>query len=177
MKEQIRLSLGRSARDFRNIVWPLILTVPLLNGGTLKPGEAAAGQESKDELDFLAGIDAWQLFTRTSVVRGIASRVQWKDCYQTFTVRVSRPNGGETEFQKRFDVKNKNNGHLYPYITVQAFLNGKGGRLLAAAAIKTEDLIEAVSDPHWWQKTAVFFSIGMGNLLGAGLNYHPESPV
>lgn len=146
MNARILSSLSDSASDFQNIVWPEISKVPLVSGGILKPVEAANEKVLKNELDILAGIDAWQLLTAPATVRGIASRVQWGNCYKTFTIRVGLPTGGETEFQKRrYAIENKNDGHLYPHITIQAFLECRKGRFLAAAAIKTEDLIKAAA--------------------------------
>ena len=138
--------LSDSANDFQNVVWPKVSGLPLVGGGSIRPVEAVAEKDFKDELDLLSGIDAWQIHHAPSTIRGIASRVQWGECYQSFSVRTRLPSGNETEFQKRqYAIQNKENGHLYPHLTIQAFLNTRGGSLLAAAAIKTVDLIEAAA--------------------------------
>ena len=62
-------------------------------------------------------------------LRGITSRVQWWKDYQTFTVRIERPNGALTEYTKRLTtIKRVNEGFLYPYWTIQAYLDSLVGR-------------------------------------------------
>lgn len=96
----------------------------------------------KDALDLLAGIDAWQIQKSPSAVRGIASRVQWGASRRTFTLRTRSSGGGETELDKRARaISNQANGHIYPHLTVQAYLDAKAGNLQCVAVVKTEDLI------------------------------------
>lgn len=74
-------------------------------------------------------------------MRGIACRVQWERDYRTFTIRISRPSGAETEYQKRLSVlKRRDEGFLYPYWTIQAYLDRPGGTLLSVAVAKTTEL-------------------------------------
>lgn len=135
-----------SARDFQNIVWPLVSQTPLVGGGLIRPVEAVAEKNFKDELDLLAGIDAWQVQYAPTAIRGIASRVQWGVSHDSFSVRTRLPSGNETEFQKRLRaIQNVDSGHIFPHVTIQAYLNAPGGNLLAAAAIKTIDLINAAA--------------------------------
>lgn len=144
MSTHITQDLSDSARDFRDIVWPAISAVPLVGGGDLRPVEAVAEKDFKDELDLLAGIDAWQIQYMPTAMRGIASRVQWRACHASFSIRTRLPSGNETEFHKRLRaIQNIDNGHLYPHLTIQAYLEQRGGELIAAAAIKTRSLIEA----------------------------------
>lgn len=139
----IATQLSHSARDFLDVVWPRISQVPLLGGGEVRAVEAVASNDFKDELDFLAGIDAWQVHYKPTSMRGIASRVQWGGCHDSFTIRTGVPSGQETEFQKRLRaIQNEGEGHLYPHLTVQAYLSQRQGTLIAAAAVRTRDLIE-----------------------------------
>lgn len=138
--------MSQSARDFSDIVWPRASNLPLIGGGKIRPVEAVATNDFKDELDLLAGIDAWQIDPGTPMIRGLASRVQWRAQHNTFSIRLSLPSGQTTEFEKRrISIANKQHGHLFPYITVQAYLDEPGGRLLSCAAITTENLFEAAS--------------------------------
>jgi hypothetical protein len=135
--------LSASAADFQNIVWPEIRRVPLISGGTIRPVEAVTAGQFAQELDLLAGIDAWQKLEQPiPALRGIASRVQWGGQYDSFTIRLTSRFGAPTEFDKRlYAVQNRDSGVLFPHITVQAYLLEPGSTLLSAAAITTERLI------------------------------------
>lgn len=80
--------LGQSASDFVNIVWPVVKGLPLIGGGQLQPVEASSDAEFAKTLDMLAGIDAWQVLSSPMAMRGLASRVQWGQAHNTFTVRA-----------------------------------------------------------------------------------------
>lgn len=139
-------ALSDSARDFQDIVWPRISTTPLVGGGVIRPVEAVAEKDFKDELDLLAGIDAWQIQYSPTAIRGIASRVQWGPCYESFTIRTRLPSGNETEFQKRLRaIENSDKGHIFPHLTIQAYLDQRQGRLIGAAAVSTRQLIETAA--------------------------------
>jgi hypothetical protein len=136
--------LSQSAIDFQNIVWPTVCRLPIIGGGELKPVEAVSSESFTEDLDLLAGIDAWQIIRQIPIVRGLESRVQWGTNYQTFSIRYSLPSGQPTEFEKRQQaIQNRERGDLFPHITVQAYLDRPGGALLSAAAIRTEALISA----------------------------------
>ncbi len=138
-------NLSASAADFVHTVWPAIQHDPLVGGGKIRPVEANAARDFKDELDLLAGIDAWQVMNQPGAIRGLASRVQWtEENHRSFTTRYARPSGAETEYQKRLMALNaRQDGYVFPHLTVQAFLTGQGGRLRSAAVVKTEDLMRA----------------------------------
>jgi hypothetical protein len=142
MDSVIASQLSDSAYDFVHTVWPQLKATPLIKGGEIRPVEAVAAKAFKDELDLLAGIDAWHVHHAPTAVRGIASRVQWGSCHDSFTVRTRVPSGSETEFQKRLRaIQSRDEGHLYPHLTIQAYLQQRRGALLAAAVIRTQDLI------------------------------------
>ncbi|WP_363796694.1 hypothetical protein ABU614_15560 [Lysobacter firmicutimachus] len=143
MNAQIQQALSDSASDFRDIVWPQIAALPLIQGGDIRPVEAVAEKNFRDELDLLSGIDAWQILDGRTGMRGIASRVQWGQAHSSFTIRTRVASGQETEFHKRLRaIRNIEEGHVYPHLTVQAYLDQRKGRLLAAAVVRTKELIE-----------------------------------
>jgi len=134
--------LGQSASDFVNIVWPVVKELPLIGGGQLQPVEASSDAEFAKTLDMLAGIDAWQVLSSRWRC-GLASRVQWGQAHNTFTVRIALPSGAETEYHKRIRaLGQREQGFLYPHLTVQAYLDQAGGALLSAAVVRTADLFE-----------------------------------
>ena len=115
----------------------------------MQPVEAVAETNFKDQLDLLAGIDAWQIQSNPSAILGLASRVQCGEPRKTFTIRTRSKGGGETQLEKRARaIANQANGHLYPHLTVQAYLHEKKGNLLCAAVITTQDLISLASFLH-----------------------------
>ncbi|MEI2454852.1 hypothetical protein [Lysobacter firmicutimachus] len=146
MNAQIHQALSDSARDFQDIVWPQIAALPLIQGGDLRPVEAVAEKNFRDELDLLSGIDAWHILDGRAGMRGIASRVQWGQAHSSFTIRTRVASGQETEFHKRLRaIRNIDEGHLYPHLTVQAYLDERKGQLLAAAVVRTRELIETAA--------------------------------
>ncbi len=81
------------------------------------------------------------------MMRGLASRVQWGGRYNTFSIRYRVPSGQPTEFAKRLtSIQNKDKGHLFPHLTVQAYLDQAGGNLLSCAVIETEALFSVAQD-------------------------------
>jgi len=140
-------TLSQSAADFQHIVWPIASSFPLVGGGTLKPVEATATADFKDDLDLLAGIDAWQVDRGVPMMRGLASRVQWCGRYDTFSIRYRVPSGQPTEFAKRLtSIRNKDQGHLFPHLTVQAYLEQPGGHLLSCAVVETAALYDVAQE-------------------------------
>lgn len=135
--------ISDSAEDFANIVWPHIIKTPLVGGGTLLPVEAQTSEGFSEILDVIAGIDVLQFSQAPLFVRGIASRVQWHKCYRSFSIRTVLKSGQETEIQKRLNtIKNlSSTGGLFPFLTVQAYISEPKGKLLAAAVIKTQELL------------------------------------
>ena len=129
----IRQSIAKSAHAFQSLVWPEINH--LLGGGELISVETVTDSRMADYLDWYAGIDAW--LVRQPVMFGIASRVQWGQAWDTFTVRSSRPDGGMQELQKRRLAIS--NGSLWPRYTVQAYICAD--RLESAAIVETDHLI------------------------------------
>jgi hypothetical protein len=135
--------LSDSANAFINTVWPTIKK--WFDRCEIRHVETVNSIKFVNELDQLAGIDAWVLKAKTGM-RGLASRVQWETSWNTFTIRRQREFGTKTEFEKRKEAIEKE--WLYPYYTVQAYISRRGptGEILSVACCKTKDLIEYISD-------------------------------
>lgn len=132
--------LSDSASDFLRCVYPAI--EKYIGGGELIPTETLYKNEIFKKLDIHSGIDAWQL-NSIHGIRGIASRVQWGNmAWNTFTIRYVRSSGAKTEYEKRLWAVKSNGGWIYPYYTVHAYINERGGNgtLMSAAITKTKDL-------------------------------------
>lgn len=140
MRSDVARDLSDSADDFLRVVWPAVKG--LLHPGRLEVVEAVAPDQLRRDLDILAGIDAWHMADTNGTMRGIASRVQWGKSWRTFTIRVRRPNGAMTEFEKRSRALDRpSEGWLFPALTVQAYVAvPRVGRLLGAGIIRTADL-------------------------------------
>lgn len=163
MRPSVEAAISASARDFREHVWPLLAGG--LGGGDLVPVETVSDSMFTRLLDMEAGIDAWQVVTGEGI-RGIASRIQWGGTYwESWTVRTRRPSGVRTERDKLIHADQT---LLRPSYHVQAYLDGVGGAVLGAAAIRTNDLVRlllaeqhgserfnpvdgAAFVPVWWQ--------------------------
>lgn len=72
-------------------------------------------------------------------LQGIASRVQFGNDWQTYTIRAKRQSGAKTELEKR--LEQIQHGYFYPAFTLQAYFdNRKDLNLLSIAVVKTVDL-------------------------------------
>ena len=145
MRTAVKQDLSRSAAAFNDTVWPMIRA--WFGGGRIESVEDVTATGMAKDLDVLAGIDAWHV---NGSVRGIASRIQWGEQsrvfpYNTFTVRMQRESGVETEYSKRLRAIDSSGGWLYPHITVQAYIDNHRN-LLSVAACKTSDLICYIRD-------------------------------
>jgi hypothetical protein len=143
LKPDAARDLSRSARAFSTIVWPSV--APACGGGKLVPVESVTATDMTRTLDVLAGIDAWQTVSDQGVMRGIASRVQWTPSghapFNTFTIRLRRFNGVQTEFEKRIHaLQHPERGWLYPALTVHAYLQEQDDALLSYAVMHTREL-------------------------------------
>lgn len=89
--------------------------------------------------DKTCGIDAIQFIDGQA--RGVAIRVQWGVSYETFTIRFKRRSGVKTEWGKRMEAITQDKGYLYPYLTIQIYLNNKSdNEILSICIVKTKDL-------------------------------------
>lgn len=143
MRHEVANDLSDSAFEFQRIVWPAIKD--WVGGGEIRPVESVAHSGFDKELDTLSGIDAWHLLKAECAIRGIASRVQWGEAWNTYTIRYSRPSGIDTEYQKRIKaIDNQARGYLIPQLTIQAYASHpkRKGRLLSASVVRTKDLFD-----------------------------------
>jgi len=140
MRADVANDFRNSSNAFCKLVWPIARS--LAGGGTLKAVEDVTAKDFQKDLDVLAGIDGWQVLYENGVIRGIASRVQnTGKSYDTFTIRFSRNTGTETEFNKRLKaIQQKEQGWLYPHLTLQAYTEVDYSELLSFAIVKTEPL-------------------------------------
>lgn len=136
---EVEKDMQWSSTLFCDMVWPLVKKH--FGGGELLLMEGRPDMELAKLLDMRAGIDGWHVM-QSGGIRGIASRIQKGDkVWATFTVRKSRFNGAPTEYEKRVESIESENGQIYPHLTVQAYAKTTHGPILAAAVCKTRDLI------------------------------------
>lgn len=141
MRAVVHRDLTDSSADFKRVVWPAVSG--WCGGGHVSLVEVSPDQKMARNFDVLAGIDAWQITGPDGLMRGIASRVQWGTPWDSFTMRVRRPNGASTEVEKRIKaVLDIEAGWLRPTLTVQAYVSERGGfgRLQHVLMARTADL-------------------------------------
>lgn len=133
--------LSWSSKAFLELVWPVLSQrIP----GELVPVETNTKDHLAHAFDMLSGIDAWHIVNGTGI-KGIASRVQDGESWETFTIRKSRNSGTKTEYQKRKEAI-ETGEWLYPYWTVQSYITDRNnGELLSFALTKTERLINMIT--------------------------------
>ncbi|HEU5378619.1 MAG TPA: hypothetical protein VFV38_24630 [Ktedonobacteraceae bacterium] len=144
MRDEVKRDLAASSADFAHIVWPVLRErCKELRGSELGLVEGHPDQQLHFDLDVCAGIDAYQ--RGKFALRGIAARVQWWKNYRTFTVRISRPNGSATEYKKRLEIlKHREEGYLYPFWSIHAYLSEPGGDLLSVGVARTTELYQYI---------------------------------
>lgn len=112
----------------------------VLHGSDILPCEG----EDNDTLRFLdgsCGIDYFVVHNRNGITHTVASRFQTDtpQRYKTFTIRKSRDSGTDTEFKKRkLAIEN---GGIYPYYTLQAYVDEEHNRINRIAVALTEEII------------------------------------
>lgn len=117
----------------------------LLNGGEIHPVE---GDDNKicQILDQTCGMDYLQVYKDRNLTWGIASRIQTYNPaskpFNSFTVRKARESGAATEYEKRRDAIAR--GGIYPYLTMQAYVNEDTGEIDSLAIARTVDIMDFV---------------------------------
>ena len=141
MSVAIDQAISDSARDFRDLVWPLFADE--LGGGQLVPVESVTQSGFAATLDMLGMTDAWQVVSPFGL-RGLATRIQWGATpWDTWTIRCKLPSGRPTEWHK---LTQDGAWHRPSYV-IQAYVKQKGsGPVLSAACIQTVDLRELLID-------------------------------
>jgi hypothetical protein len=94
--------------------------------------------------DQYSGIDAFQVVNKQ--LRGVAIRVQWGKAWDTFTIRFRRSSGARTEYEKRSEAIFSDKGYLYPYLTIQAYIDKRDDaqNILSCCVVKTLDLYKYI---------------------------------
>lgn len=151
LNEQVKRDLSRSANVLVNKIVPILEQVYKNSRYICLE---TINQEFAKDFDVRAGIDAWQIID--DKIRGIGSRIQHgvlgkKDStgniypYDTFTIRIRRDSGAKTEYEKRKEVINNNEGWIYPYFTLHAYTD-ENDNLLQFALAETTDLIDIINN-------------------------------
>jgi hypothetical protein len=133
------------------------------------------GGDLANLFDQYSGIDA--IHSINGQLRTMAIRVQWGRAWDTFTIRYRRISGAPTEYQKRAEAILSDKGYLYPYLTVQAYLDKRDNakRVVSCCIVKTSDLYRYVflNMPYITQKTCnegnVFLCVPFNEIINARL--------
>ena len=143
MNSTIQSDLTKSSEAFDLIVWPDIKkNVKKFEKAEYLKVEIYKGDKMRFNLDVLSGIDAYIIDEHGCI--GVATRVQFGDNYESFTIRKARFNKLETEFSKRVYAIEKDI-YCYPKLTVQAYM-GYDGKLLGWCIAYTKDLIDIAQE-------------------------------
>lgn len=165
MNKYVKKDLSKSIERFNDIIKPKLQN--LLKGSFLTV-EGESSDIMKEILDTLAGIDSWHI-DKLRGIRGIASRIQEIDTikypnskpYNTFTIRNKRASGKSTEYEKRkYAIKND---YLYPFYTIQAYINLKDNSLMSCAIAKTKDIIEYIDKYKPIRRQTSIYQKGQAN--------------
>jgi hypothetical protein len=147
MKSDVAMDMGWSSKLFIESAWPMVQSK--FNSGPLLQMEGRPDVELATQLDMRSGIDGWEL-TSEGGMRGVSARVQTSptppNCWDSFTVRMSRNSGALTEFSKRRNAIHGGKGLIYPHITVQAYAESKVGPVHSVGICKTQDLIQFIDN-------------------------------
>ena len=129
----------RKSMAFVDNARPII--AQLLNGGRIMQVEGDDNEICR-MLDTTCGTDYFQVYEKSGLVYGIASRFQYGKNWASFTVRKARQSGAMTEYEKRRRAIER--GGIYPFLTMQAYIDEKTGCVNALGIAKTTDLMEFV---------------------------------
>jgi hypothetical protein len=167
MNRIIKKDLSISTERFNQIVKPKLKEVL---GGEFLTVEGQTTDKMREILDILSGIDSWHV-NKLKGIRGIASRIQeidkikypYSKPFNTFTIRNKRYSGAKTEFEKRKESIEKN--YLYPFFTIQAYINKNDNSLLSLAIAKTKDIIDYIIKNNPKTKNTGYEQVGQANFF------------
>ena len=138
----------RKSMAFVDVARPIIRG--LLNGGETLAVEGDDNEVCR-MLDMTCGTDYFHVWDSKGLVWGVASRIQdynpdadrnGRGPFNSFTVRKARASGVKTEYEKRkYAIEHHG---VYPYLTMQAYINTKSGEVESLALVRTEDLMDFV---------------------------------
>lgn len=135
-------NLWDSAFDFKRVVWPAIQVI--FPGAYVVTTEGERG-DAAEVVDQVGGIDLWLVRDGTRL-QGIASRLQYREVWESFTIRARTAAGNISELDKKMAALRDRDEHfVVPNYTVQAYVERRRtGDLLLAIMIKTEDLFSFI---------------------------------
>ena len=128
------------AAEYINKARPILRE--MLHGGEIVRVEGKAEEVCKT-LDITCGTDYIYVYPERNHAWGMACRVQTYDKWN-FTVRYKTASGCKTELDKRRYAIAKRG--IYPYLTMQMFVDDNLKRIRRIGIIKTEDLMDAVDN-------------------------------
>lgn len=144
MQHAVKADMRKSMR-FVRIAQPIIQK--LMGGGQMMAVEGDENEVCR-MLDMTCGTDYFHVFREKGLVWGVASRIQDYDPrkghkpFNTFTIRKARASGAATEYEKRvYAIKSRG---VYPFLTMQAYVNTQSGEVQSLALCKTTDLMDYV---------------------------------
>ncbi|MBA7558240.1 hypothetical protein ES705_51036 [subsurface metagenome] len=143
-------NLSDSTYDTKRLVLPKIKELGWLKGKFTQI-EITTDKDFKKlahDFDSLSGIDIWQVENKKGIT-GIANRVQWTDeNWASFTIRAKIKSGHDTEYQKRIKALKSNGKYIYPYITIQSYIEKprRQGKLISMGMGFTEDIIKMIDE-------------------------------
>jgi len=150
MNEDFNKNLSDSAYDTRRLILPKIKELGWLKGEFTQI-EVSVDEDFKKlahDFDRLSGIDIWQVENKNGII-GIANRIQWtnKD-WASFTIRAKLKSGYETEYQKRVRALKSNGKYIYPYITIQSYIEEprRQGKLISMGMGFTKDIFKMIDE-------------------------------
>lgn len=112
----------------------------MLNGGKILRVEGKAEEVCK-ALDIVCGTDYIYVYPDKHHAWGMACRVQKYD-RANFTIRKAVESGAQTELDKRRFAISK--GGIYPFLTMQMFVDDDSHEIRRIGIAKTADIIEAL---------------------------------
>lgn len=152
MSKDFIINISDSVYDTKRLVLPKIKELEWLEGEftQLEITTDEYFKELAHDFDTLSGIDIWQVEDKNGIT-GIANRVQWVDRnwkWASFTIRKKLKSGHETEYQKRVRALKSNGKYIYPYITIQSYIEKprRQGKLISMGMGFTEDIIKMIDE-------------------------------
>lgn len=150
MNEDFNKNLSDSAYDTRRLILPKIKELGWLKGEFTQI-EVSVDKDFKKlarDFDRFSGIDIWQVENKNGIT-GIANRIQWVDRnrdWESFTIRAKIRSGYETEYQKRVRALKSNGKYIYPYITIQSYIEKprRQGELISMGLGSTKDIFTMI---------------------------------
>ena len=132
--------------------------------GMLIPGWRVMAVEGRQDeicriLDVNCGVDYLLYSEKSSLVFGVASRVQYNKNYRTFTVRRARESGAVTEYDKRRTALAVNS--IAPFYSMQMYIEDK--KISGLAITRTDDLIKFIEAGRAEVKKTLSDKIGQAN--------------